>query len=58
MTLNELKPGEHGVISAVAESPDSKVLRDRLLDMGLTPKTPLFVRRRGGFVFGFDLCMV
>lgn len=36
MTLNELKPGESGVISEVG---GEGALRCRLLDMGLIPRT-------------------
>lgn len=46
MTLERLNPGERCRILAVADCPDSPVLRDRLLDMGLTPGTEIFIRRR------------
>lgn len=36
MTLNELKSGEKGIITSVGGSGS---LRNRLLDMGLIPKT-------------------
>ena len=39
MTLDCLKPGQSGVISVVG------ALRRRLLDMGLTPKTKVSVRK-------------
>ena len=42
MKLNELKPGQYASITSVY---GSGVLRDRLLDMGLTPKTELFLRK-------------
>lgn len=42
MTLNEMKAGESGVIEAVH---CEKILRRRLLDMGLTPKTRIMVRK-------------
>lgn len=42
MTLNELKAGERGTITAVG---GEGVLRRRLLDMGLTPKTGVMVRK-------------
>jgi len=42
MKLSELKPGMSGIISAVA---GEKALRRHLLDMGLTPKTRVMVRK-------------
>ncbi len=42
MTLNELEIGETGVIMAVGGQGS---LRRRLLDMGLTPKTRVMVRK-------------
>ncbi|MCX7615494.1 MAG: ferrous iron transport protein A, partial [Clostridiales bacterium] len=39
---NELKTGHHAVITSVG---GEGVLRRRLLDMGLTPKTKVFVRK-------------
>lgn len=42
MTLNELKAGQWGTITAVG---GEGVLRRRLLDMGLTPKTRVMVRK-------------
>ncbi|MBQ7792676.1 MAG: ferrous iron transport protein A [Clostridia bacterium] len=42
MTLNELKPGKSAVVLAVN---GEGALRRRLLDMGLTPKTRLFMRK-------------
>lgn len=42
MTLNELKIGESAVIKAVN---GEGVLRCRLLDMGLTPKTKVLMRK-------------
>lgn len=42
MTLNELKPGKSAVVLAVN---GEGALRRRLLDMGLTPKTKLFMRK-------------
>ncbi len=41
-TLDELKPGQAGVIAAIG---GEGALRRRLLDMGLTPKTPVAVRK-------------
>ena len=42
MTLSELKIGTAGVIWSVG---GEKLLRRRLLDMGLTPGTRIFVRK-------------
>lgn len=42
MTLDELKIGKSGVITAVG---GDGALRRRLLDMGLTPKTTVMVRK-------------
>ena len=42
MTLNELKIGDSGVITAVG---GEGALRCRLLDMGLTPRTLVSLRK-------------
>ena len=42
MTLDSLKPGQGGVIGSVG---GEGALRRRLLDMGLTPKTKVMVRK-------------
>ena len=42
MTLSELKIGESAVVTAVG---GEGILRRRLLDMGITPKTQLRVRK-------------
>lgn len=42
MTLNELKPGKSAIVLAVN---GEGALRRRLLDMGLTPKTKIFMRK-------------
>ena len=42
MTLDKLKVGSSGVITAVG---GKGALRRRLLDMGLTPKTEVVVRK-------------
>lgn len=42
MTLNELEIGEIGIITAVR---GEGALRRRLLDMGLTPKTRIMIRK-------------
>ena len=42
MTLNELKIGQSGVVTAVN---GQGALRRRLLDMGITPRTQLTLRK-------------
>ena len=42
MTVNDLKPGERGRILAIG---GAGALRQRLLDMGFTPNTPLLVQK-------------
>ncbi len=42
MTLNELKVGGHGTIVTVG---GEGALRRRLLDMGITPRTRVMVRK-------------
>ncbi len=42
MKLSELNPGQYGIIKIVK---GAGALRDRLLDMGLTPGTELFLRK-------------
>ena len=42
MTLDSLKPGQGGIIVSVG---GEGALRRRLWDMGLTPKTRVFVRK-------------
>lgn len=42
MTLDKIKPGSGGVIKSVG---GEGILRRRLLDMGLTPKTRVEVRK-------------
>lgn len=42
MTLDQLKPGDSGIITAIG---GQGVLRRRLLDMGLTPRTKVTVRK-------------
>ena len=41
-TLDQIKPGNSGIITKVG---GEGALRRRLLDMGLTPKTVVFVRK-------------
>lgn len=42
MTLNQLKPGQSALVTAVN---GEGALRRRLLDMGLTPKTKIYLRK-------------
>ena len=42
MTLDQLKPGDSGIITSIG---GQGVLRRRLLDMGLTPRTEVTVRK-------------
>ncbi|MDR3304671.1 MAG: ferrous iron transport protein A [Clostridiales Family XIII bacterium] len=42
MTIDQLNPGEVGIIEKVGGKGE---LRDRLLDMGLTPGTVVFLRK-------------
>lgn len=42
MTLDQVKVGEHGIIASVG---GEGALRRRLLDMGLTPRTRVMVRK-------------
>ncbi|MGI5959181.1 MAG: FeoA family protein [Massiliimalia sp.] len=42
MTLDQLSPGQSGIIESVG---GHGALRRRLLDMGLTPKTKVAVRK-------------
>lgn len=46
MSLDQIRPGEKAVIAAVGGSGS---LRRRLLDMGLTPGTKIFVRKVAPF---------
>jgi len=46
MTLNQMKPGEAGIITIVGGEGS---LRRRLLDMGLTPGTRVSVRKVAPF---------
>ncbi|MBN1616008.1 MAG: ferrous iron transport protein A [Spirochaetales bacterium] len=46
MTLNQMKPGESGIITIVGGEGS---LRRRLLDMGLTPGTRVSVRKVAPF---------
>ncbi|MCL2479147.1 MAG: ferrous iron transport protein A [Treponema sp.] len=42
MTLKSLKPGESGIITAVG---GEKALRRRLLEMGITPRTKVTIKK-------------
>lgn len=42
MTLDDIKPGQGGIIASVS---GQGLLRRRLLDMGLTPNTKVHVRK-------------
>lgn len=42
MTLDDIKPGQGGIITAIG---GEGALRRRLLDMGLTPNTKVLVRK-------------
>lgn len=42
MTLDNVRPGQGGIISSIG---GQGILRRRLLDMGLTPNTKVFVRK-------------
>ena len=46
MSLDQIRPGEKAVIAAVGGTGS---LRRRLLDMGLTPGTQIFVRKVAPF---------
>jgi Fe2+ transport system protein FeoA len=52
MSLNELKPGESGIIEKVE---GEGALRRRLLDMGLTPGTRVAVRKVAPFGDPYEL---
>ncbi len=54
MTLDELKVGGTGVITVVG---GKGALRRRLLDMGLTPKTEVFVRKVAPLGDPIELCL-
>lgn len=47
MTLDQIKPGKGGIIVAVN---GEGALRRRLLDMGLTPKTKVVVKKQHRWV--------
>lgn len=53
-TLDEIKPGEGGVIISVG---GEGALRRRLLDMGLTPKTEVGVRKVAPMGDPMELCL-
>lgn len=54
MTLNQLEIGERAVVTAVG---GEGALRRRLLDMGITPKTPVMVRKRAPLGDPIEICL-
>ncbi|NLM01277.1 MAG: ferrous iron transport protein A [Treponema sp.] len=54
MKLSELKPGESGIIINVG---GTGALRRHLLDIGLTPKTSVFVRKVAPIGDPIELCL-
>lgn len=54
MTLEEMKTGESGVI---VEVNCERNLRRRLLDMGLTPKTAIMVRKVAPMGDPIEVCL-
>ena len=54
MTLDDLKSGQRCTIKYVG---GGGALRRRLLDMGLTPKTEVFVRKIAPFGDPIELCL-
>ena len=54
MTLNQLGIGESAVIAAVG---GEGALRRRLLDMGITPKTRIMVRKRAPLGDPIEICL-
>jgi len=54
MKLSELQPGMQGIIEKVE---GEGALRRHLLDMGLTPKTPIYVRKVAPMGDPMELCL-
>ena len=54
MTLDKLKIGDSGIITVVG---GQGALRRRLLDMGLTPKTEVFVCKTAPLGDPIELCL-
>lgn len=54
LSLDHLRPGEVGVICSLGCEGG---LRRRLLDMGLTPNTPVMVRKVAPFGDPIELCL-
>ena len=54
MTLQDLKVGQSGVIAQVG---GEGALRRRLLDMGLTPKTSVLVRKVAPMGDPIEICL-
>ncbi len=54
MKLSEMKPGMQGIIEKVE---GEGALRRHLLDMGLTPKTPVYIRKTAPMGDPIELCL-
>ncbi|ODU55718.1 MAG: iron transporter FeoA [Clostridium sp. SCN 57-10] len=54
MTLDQLAIGENAVVTAVG---GEGALRRRLLDMGITPKTSVMVRKRAPLGDPIEICL-
>lgn len=54
MTLNQLAIGESAVVAAVG---GEGALRRRLLDIGITPKTRVMVRKRAPLGDPIEICL-
>lgn len=54
MTLDQLTIGESAVVTAVG---GEGALRRRLLDMGITPKTSIMVRKRAPLGDPIEICL-
>lgn len=54
LTLNELSAGKSGIIVSVG---GTGALRRRLLEMGLTPKTHIYVQKVAPFGDPIEICL-
>lgn len=54
MTLDDMKPGQVATVSAVA---GEGALRRRLLDMGITPKTVVMLRKMAPMGDPIEICL-
>lgn len=54
MTLDQLAIGENAVVTGVG---GEGALRRRLLDMGITPKTSVMVRKRAPLGDPIEICL-